>query len=283
MEKDEKTINKVYLLDVDLILPNPAQPRRFFDPDQIKSLAESIKQNGLLQPITVRRNGDFYELISGERRLRALKLAGIKKAPSIIVKVSDTQSAVFALLENLQREDLSYFEEALSYKQLLETLNISQKELGVRLAKAQSTIANKLRLLSLSEQKQRIVSTYDITERQCRALLPLKDIDDSEFEQAVKTVSTKRLNTVQTESFVQSYQSGEKKRKYVPVIKDARLFVNSINHVISLINKSNTGAVAQKRHADGFLEYLVRIPLKKQSAETEQQAVCTAKAVAASK
>ena len=149
-----KEANRVISVNVSLIYPNPAQPRRQFDPQELESLANSIRQNGLLQPLTVRNKGRYYELISGERRLRAIKLAGLSTAPCLVMETSERQAAVLALLENIQRADLNYFEEALALKKLMVEWGVSQQELGLRLGKAQSNIANKLRLLKYDEPIQ---------------------------------------------------------------------------------------------------------------------------------
>lgn len=262
-----QTINKVVLLDVDLILPNPAQPRINFDTTEIESLAISIAENGLLQPLTVRRKNDYFELISGERRLRALKYANINLAPCIIVEVSDKQSAVFALLENLQREDLNYFEEAVAIKNLIVEWGVSQQELGSRLGKTQPTIANKLRLLRYEKSVQELFLKNNINERQARALLKIPN--ENMLVTTVRHIKEKKLNVAQTEKYVESLLHNKsleaKKNRMHPIVKDVRIFFNTINNAISLMKKSGIEAVSEKHESDDFIEYTVKIPIAKQA------------------
>lgn len=260
-----QTINKVVLLDVDLIMPNPAQPRIVFNTMEIESLASSIAANGLLQPLTVRRQGGLFELISGERRLRALKFAGINLAPCIIVEASDRQSAVFALLENLQREDLNYFEEAAAIKNLIIEWGVSQQELGSKLGKTQSTIANKLRLLRYDRETQQLFMENSINERQARALLKLQN--EQMLIPSVKYIAEKKLNVAQTERYVENllHNKPTNKGKMHPIVKDVRIFFNTINNAISIMKKSGIDAVSEKRESDDFIEYIVKIPIARQT------------------
>ena len=154
----EKVINKVVSLPVDKIVPNPAQPRQNFAEEDLRELADSIRENGVLQPITVRRGADGgYELISGERRLRASKMAGRAEIPAILVDSSSRQSAIYAILENIQRRDLDIFEEAKALQMLIHEWGVTQEEAARKLGRAQSTIANKLRLLPLGEEERRFI------------------------------------------------------------------------------------------------------------------------------
>lgn len=260
-----KTVNKVILIDVELIRPNPAQPRTIFKQSEIESLAASIVQNGLLQPLTVRKCSGYYELISGERRLRAIKYALMKEAPCIVVDTTDQQSAVLALLENIQREDLNYFEEALALKNLMVEWGISQQELGARLGYAQPTIANKLRLLRFDELTQKLILGHELSERQARALLKL---DDPELLQiAVEHIAQERLNVAQTEEYIASLlgktpATKEKPRKKVhPIVKDVRLFLNTINHAVSVMKQSGIKASTEKIEQEDCITYVVKIPL----------------------
>lgn len=151
----ERVINNVVLLPIKDIFKNPSQPRVIFSKEDLKNLAESIKYNGILQPITIRINSqNKYELVSGERRLKAAKLAGYQEVPCIILKTNKEQSAIFALLENLQRKNLNFFEESLAINSLIKKWNLTQEEIALKLGKAQSTIANKLRLLKFSDEKK---------------------------------------------------------------------------------------------------------------------------------
>ncbi|MEG1996581.1 MAG: ParB/RepB/Spo0J family partition protein, partial [Oscillospiraceae bacterium] len=189
----EKVVNKVVMIDIDSIVPNPSQPRTYFNQDDIVLLAASIKENGLLQPITVRKSLDGkYELISGERRLRAIIHNKNEKAPCIIIDSTSRQSAVFALLENIQRSDLNYFEEAVAYKNLLTEWGITQQEVASRLGVAQSTVANKIRLLKYSSEQQNVLIDNMFNERQSRAVLKLADRLD--FKTQVEFIAKSNYN-----------------------------------------------------------------------------------------
>ncbi len=258
-----KTINKVVLLELDQIEPNPAQPRLLFSQEELQSLAQSIAENGLLQPLTVRKVNGRYELISGERRLRALRLAGMKAAPCIVVSTTDEQSAVYALLENIQRADLNFFEEALALKKLMCEWGISQQELGARLGKAQPTIANKLRLLKFTDETQRLILNSNISERQARCLLKLPE---EEVPAAVAQIQKQGMNTAQTEHYVQALlerkeEEDKPKKKYYPIVKDVRVFLNTINKAITVMNASGIAASTCKIEKEDCIEYVVKIPI----------------------
>lgn len=260
-----KTVNKVVLLEVEQISPNPAQPRKTFGDAELKSLAESIATNGLLQPLTVRRNKSGYELVSGERRLRAMKYANLKEAPCIVIDTTDRQAAVLALIENIQRQDLNYFEEAAALKNLMVEWGISQQELGSRLGMAQPTIANKLRLLRFDGEQQKKLLEADVNERQARALLKLENQDL--LQAALEVIGQNKLNVVQTEQYVDTLLSGPKepeeksRRRNCPIVKDVRLFLNTINNAINVMNQSGIRASAEKIEKTDHIEYIVRIPL----------------------
>lgn len=256
----ERTVNKVVLLDVNLIYPNPSQPRVVFQEEELRQLSESIAENGLLQPLTVRNMGRYYELIAGERRLRALRLAKINQAPCIVIEASERQSAVFALLENIQRSDLNYFEEAVALKNLMVEWGLSQQELGSRFGMAQSTIANKLRLLKFDETIQSAILKAGLNERQARALLRLED--PKSISAAVEAVSSKKLNVAQTERYVDSLLQGKHPIRLThPIVKDVRLFFNTINRAISVMKESGIPASAQKIEKEDCIEYIVKIPM----------------------
>lgn len=256
-----KTVNQVVLVDTDLIVPNRSQPRAMFSPKDLEGLAESIKANGLLQPITIRRVDSHFELISGERRLRACKMANIKAIPSIIVDMTDKDSAVLALIENLQRTDLNYFEEAIAIRNLIVEWGVSQTELGARLGKAQSTIANKLRLLRFDEYTQNLILGNQLTERQARALLKLTD--EKMIYKAIDYISSHKLSSVQTERYIDSLleQKVTHMQRSKIVLKDIRLFFNTMNNAIKMMNQSGIPASAQKIEGPSYIEYVVKIPL----------------------
>ena len=193
--------NEIKNLDLESITPNPFQPRRVFDNTQLEELAQSIKDFGVLQPILVRKIGTGYELVAGERRFRASQLAGLKTIPAIVKNLSDKEIAEMALIENLQREDLNYFEEAEGYARLMKEFGITQDEIAKRMGKSQSTIANKLRLLNLPENVRKEISINVITERHARALLKLED--EKLQLHALNAIYTKNLNVRQTDELVE--------------------------------------------------------------------------------
>lgn len=173
----EKLINKVVEIDINMIIPNPNQPRKDFQDTEISALAESIMQNGILQPLSVRRCGESFELIAGERRLRAAKMCGFTVVPCIVHEISDRNSAILALVENIQRQDLSFFDEAAAIEKLITYYGMTQEDAAAKLGKAQSTIANKLRLLRLTPEERNLIVKFGLTERHARALLKLGKSD----------------------------------------------------------------------------------------------------------
>lgn len=263
-----RTINKVVMLKIDKLSPNPDQPRLEFSREEIEGLAQSILENGLLQPLTVRRaeNGG-YTLISGERRLRALISLDAKEAPCIVLETSQRQAALFGLIENLQREDLNPFEEALAMKRLMSEWDISQQELGQRLGKAQSTVANKLRLLRFSEPVRDLLVKNHINERQARALLRLKDED---LDLAINHIIERGLNVAQTERYVDNLleMNVKPKKKFHPIVKDVRIFLNTISNAISVMNESGINAVSERRDCEDYIEYVVKIPIPQKKTVT---------------
>lgn len=204
---------------VEKIVPNKYQPRREFTEEKIKELAESIKQNGLLQSITVRDIGDgFYELIAGERRLRAIKYLQYPKTKAIVKELTDEQMATLALIENIQREELTPIEEAHAYQELLRINKLTQDELAKSLGKTQATVANKLRLLKLSKKVIDAINTKKITERHGRAMVKL---DSSAQEKLLIQILSQNLNVSQTE---------EKIDTYLKIKKDTKVFNPTVNY-----------------------------------------------------
>ena len=199
MFTEEKKFN-VLNLPINSIRPNPYQPRQKMDKESLKDLCESIKRYGLMQPILVRQiNGNDFELIAGERRLRACRMAELELIPSIVVRAGGTDSAVMALIENIQRENLGYIEEAEAFCSLISEHGITQEELAFRLGKNQSTIANKIRILKLSPEVRRLLSENNLSERHARALLRLPD--DSMRDEVLTEIIVKGLNVADTEKY----------------------------------------------------------------------------------
>ncbi len=265
----EKVVNKVLSLPVDRIVPNPAQPRQNFAEEELQELADSIRENGLLQPVTVRRAPDGgYELISGERRLRAARMAGLAEIPAILVDSSGRQSAVYAILENIQRRDLDIFEEAGALQLLIREWGVTQEEAARKLGKAQSTIANKLRLLALSEEERRLILDNGMSERHARALLAVSD-PDVRLE-ILRHAAAAHFNVAQLEQYIRrnSVPNAEKKApsgRRVLIVKDVRIFLNTINKAIDTMKNAGIPAVAERHEEAGCIEYRVRIPLHDRS------------------
>lgn len=250
---------KVIQVDINSVYPNPAQPRRSFDEEELLELAKSIRVNGLIQPITVRKLKNGYELIAGERRLRACKLAGLQTIACIIKNCTPEKSAILAMTENLQRQDLQIFEEAEGIRRLIEEWHVTQEEAAYRLGKSQSTLANKLRLLKLNEEERVKITENKLTERHARALLKIKD--EKLRGKVLDQIIEKKLNVMQSEELVDKSLDGEKpKQKRTIVVKDVRVFFNTISHAIKTMKKSGIDAQTLNSETDDYYECLVRIP-----------------------
>ena len=233
---------EVARIPIDSIRPNPYQPRRVFSQEALEELCASIKQYGLLQPISVRKTGnDTFELIAGERRLRASKMAGMKYIDAIIFSTYEQDSAVIAMMENLQRENLHYMEEAEGYQNLIRDHGLSQDELARRLGKNQFTIANKMRILKLPMPVKRMLLQYNLTERHARALLRLHD-EEAQIK-VIQIIVAQGLNVKATEDLVErtisrmygiaeEEESEKKPSRISGFVRDTRLFVNSIRTIV---------------------------------------------------
>jgi ParB family chromosome partitioning protein len=261
LERNEE-IKKI---SINQIIPNRFQPRTVFDEEKIEELARTIHIHGIIQPIVVREFADNkFEIIAGERRWRAMKKLGWTEAPAIVKNLSDTETASVALIENLQREELSPIEEAIAYGKLLELHNLTQEALAQRLGKGQSTVANKLRLLKLPQPVQDALLNKVITERHARALIPLKD---PEKQVAVLAeVLERNLNVKQTEERVvrlleQKNQQPKPKRKAFS--KDMRIAVNTIRQSLSMVSDSGINLDAEEEEFDEYYQFTIRIPKKR--------------------
>ncbi|WHY86350.1 nucleoid occlusion protein [Neobacillus novalis] len=264
-ELDIERNEEIKKIPIDQIVPNRFQPRTVFDEDKIEELSRTIHIHGIIQPIVVREFAvDKYEIIAGERRWRAMKLLGWAEAPAIIKNLSDTETASVALIENLQREELSPIEEAHAYGKLLELHNLTQEALAQRLGKGQSTVANKLRLLKLPQPVQDALLNKIITERHARALIPLKD---PEKQVALLTeVMERNWNVKQTEERVarlleQKHEKPKPKRKAFS--KDMRIAVNTIRQSLTMVTDSGINLDAEEEEFDEFYQFTIRIPKKK--------------------
>ncbi len=256
-----KEDNKIISIPQGEILPNPNQPRRRFDYEELEGLAQSIRANGILQPLLVRtlENGK-YELIAGERRLRAARLIGMTKVPCIINDISETDSAVFAVIENLQRQNLDYFEEAEALALLISDYRMSQEELCKKLGKAQSTLSNKLRLLKLNEEMRYKISRAGLSERHARALLSLTD--EVQRARALSIIIDRHLTVSESESLIEQMlrKNEAPKRQILKGFKDIRIFINTLNNAVDTIRRAGIDADSVKTETDEYVEYIVRIP-----------------------
>ncbi|MDD3243322.1 MAG: ParB/RepB/Spo0J family partition protein [Eubacteriales bacterium] len=261
------TDNRAVALPADRILPSPYQTRRVFDPAALQQLAESIAQHGLLQPITVRRteNG-FYQLIAGERRWRACRLIGMRHIRAYVLQVEDYEAALLTMSENLQREDLNFFEEALGYQLLMQLQGVTQQQLADHLGVSQAAVANKLRLLRFSEPVRAAILTKGLTERHARALLKL--FDDQDRLEAIEFISQRRLSVRQTEEWVEKRQQaqlqngGDAHRR--PSIthswRDWRLFANSMKSAVGELRQAGLPARFEMSESGTQVQMSIIVP-----------------------
>lgn len=251
---------KVLFLPVDAIVPNPDQPRKRFSQAELEELAGSIQALGVLQPLTVRRRSGGWELVAGERRLRAARLAGLSQVPCLSIQTDSQSSSLLALVENLQRKDLDFWEEAKALRRLIDTYSLSQEEVARRIGKSQSAVANKLRLLKLPETVLEQMCQSGCTERHARALLRLEDPRDQ--TQAAAQVVERHLTVAQTEALVESMLRAPppKKRRPVLIVKDVRLFLNTISHSLDVMRSAGVDAQCQRQDDQDAITLTIRIP-----------------------
>lgn len=251
---------QIQLLPHEIILPNPHQPRVRFDFNELEGLAISVRTNGMLQPINVRKLSDGkYELISGERRLRAARMVGMNKIPCVVMDVSDEQSALFAIIENVQRQNLDFFEEAVAIERLMTEHGLSQEEISRKLGKAQSTLSNKLRLLRLPEDLRDKITYAGLTERHARALLTLPD--NSTRARVLDIITQRHLNVSESERLINDikHRKKSKNKPQMRAYKDMRIFLNTLNHAVDVIRKAGIEADTAKSETDEYFEYVIRI------------------------
>ena len=259
----------IKLLPLADISPNPSQPRRFFEAEAIASLADSIRQYGIVQPLTVRHliHGDKYELIAGERRLRAAALIGMETVPCVILETDETESAALAIIENLQRENLNIFEQAEAISSLIRMYELTQEDIARKLSVSQSFVANKLRLLRYLPDERTLILSSGLTERHARGLLRLTGDDRLT---ALKHVIEQHLNVAETEAYVDSLLNPPEDKpssavevsrpRQKLVIRDVRLFFNSIHHAVDVMRQAGIAAETSRRETEDTTEILIRIP-----------------------
>lgn len=256
-----KSGGQIVLIPHEIIFPNPNQPRRHFDYDELEGLAESIRANGILQPLNVRQSENgTYELISGERRLRAARIVGLTRIPCIVMRANDEQTALYSLLENLQRQNLSFFEEAQALEKLMTEYNLTQESIAKKLGKSQSSLSNKLRLLKLPPDMREKISRAGLTERHARALLRLDT--DEQRERALGIIADRHLNVAETDRLIgQMLKRSIRTRKpAIKVFKDVRIFINTLNNAVDTMRKAGIEADSAKSETPEYIEYIVRIP-----------------------
>lgn len=270
---------KLLMLKPDDIVPCPNQPRKHFDTYELQSLADSIAANGIIQPLTVRKtDGGKYSLIAGERRLRAAKMAGLRRVPCVLHRTSDLVASLYAITENMQRADLNCFEEALAIQSLINDFRLTQSEVAVQLGMANSTVSNKLRLLKLSDEIQKRIVSSNLTERHARALLRLSP---EQRDDALDKIIAEGLNLSQTEELIESILNpvvdeipGKPPVKPLrkSAIGDIKLFSNSLSKLLCTMQNAGITANSRKHETEKYIEYKVRI--FKNQPEYDQLKIC---------
>lgn len=252
---------KVQEVPTDAICPNPQQPRRSFPLAGLVELAQSISENGIIQPLTVTWEGDTPILVAGERRLRAAKIAGLATVPCLTVEATEEEQGVWALLENIQRQDLNCFEVAVAMEELVRR-GMPQWEVAKRLGFSPSAVANKIRLLRLSPEIRKILVEAGLGERHGRALLRL---GEEQREEIAARMAAESLTAEQAERLVESLLKAAGKPRHAkgkPLIKDVRVFFNTVNHALEVMRRGGILAEATRTDGEDYIEYVVRIPTK---------------------
>ena len=276
--KGEETSGKIVNLDVQLLHPNPFQPRKKFDPTQMEELSRSIAEKGIIQPVVVRQNGERYEIVAGERRWRAAAMAGYTTVTAIIRPYTDQEMTEIALIENLQRADLNYFEEAEGYRRLMEEFHMTQENVAVKVGKSQPTVANKLRLLKIDENVKEQISEL-LTERHARALLRLKTPEDQLL--ILREICEQELNVKATEQLITDYlegrayitedkqsdsEGGEQKAKRQTIkriVYDERIYINTIKAALSSLIESGIDIKMNQDVTENEIKVTITIPRMK--------------------
>lgn len=253
---------RVVSISVEAILPNPDQPRCEFEPSSIRDLAASIMRYGMLQPIAVRRTRAGYELISGERRLRAAKLAGLGEVPCVVLDVNSAESSVLALVENIQRRSLGFIDEAEGLLKLMTVYGFTREEAARRVGLTQSAVSNKLRILKLPKEALRKISENGLTERHARALIRLESSGD--IERVLDEVILRGLNVSQTEEYIESLLNGEEEEpERVFILKDVRLFLNTVERGVKMMQSSGIDARFSCEDTETGITLTVVVPKKR--------------------
>ena len=271
--KDEQG-EVIHAIETGRIYPNPNQPRKTFTDDAIIKLADSIRQYGMIQPITVRKVGDTYEIISGERRLRAAKELGMETVPCVIMDINEERSAEISIIENLIREDLNIFEQAQAIEALIDTYNLTQEEIARRLSNSQSFIANKLRLLRLSSTERELIIKHNLTERHARALLRV--YDTTLREKLLNDIISQGLNVGKSEELIDSALSKDNdniKIRQRNGYKDIKTFYSVIDKAVDSVKNSGVNIKSRRIENDDFVELTILISKSNINAERDETIV----------
>ncbi len=261
MEQKIEAIKKgeqIWSIPVNKIFPNPNQPRKSFSEDSIIKLADSISQFGIIQPLSVRKSGEEYELIAGERRLRAAKELNLDFVPCIILEASEEKSAEISIIENLLREDLNIFEQAMAIQTLIDTYGLTQEKVAEKLSNSQSFVANKLRLLRLSALEREIILKNKLTERHARAILRIAD-EDLRLS-ILNKIAIEGINVARSEELVEKALDKTNQKQKPQTYKDVSSFYTAINRVIDTMSNSGFKIKSRKVENDNFTELTILIP-----------------------
>ncbi len=246
---------RVVFLPARAIRPNPAQPRKVFRQESLEELAESIRQHGILQPLSVRRIGTAYELIAGERRLRAAQLAGLTEIPCIVMTMDDRESGMAAMVENLQRQDLDFVEEARGISYLMEKWSLSQDQMAKIMGKSQSAVANKLRILRHSPQVLDALRAANLTERHARALLKIPN--EQQKMAAIATISQLDMSVARTEQYIDSLLNEPEKKERKANVHG---FINHLTQTLAKLQLSGVAAVSERKETEDQIVLTITFP-----------------------
>ncbi len=262
-----KKIGEIISVRADEIRLNPNQPRRYFEPSEINALAQSIANCGVIQPLTVRECNGGYELVCGERRLRASKIAGLTYVPCVVIEITGENSAVVSLIENIQRKKLDFFEQADAISRLIKNYNVSPELLALRLGMSQEDILNRLRLVNLDAEERRLIMSYGLSERYAEAFLKIKS--RQQRIEIIKLVGEKLLDVEQAEKLVESEIDQQKImksfQKRMGIFKDIRLFINTINKAIEVMKMAGICCTLERQTSEESLKFIITVPIDKKS------------------